>query len=339
MSIDIAIIGAGGYTGRELIAILKKQLTLRVVHISSEKYIGQKLESVFPNISGDTDLVFKSHNDAIPDDLPVFLATPDEFSLEKVPELLKEKRPFVDLSGAFRLNNKDIWERVYGTKHTSFNVMEAGIVYGLPEIFRAEIKKTKSIANPGCYPIASIIVINHLKELRADLISISIQASSGTSGAGGRVEGGDFAFTNVYENFRAYKILGHQHEPEIAQYAASGLENGIACPITFTPHLLPLRRGILSTIILHWKHKAPQDLEERFRELSKNELFIRFYDKPEDIELIKVQNTNYLDIGLRSRDNITVVVCALDNLVKGAAGQAIQNMNLILGLSESNALL
>lgn len=339
MSIDLIILGAGGYTGRELIRLLQKHPDFNPVHITSEKYAGKKLGAVFPEL-GNGELSFKRHGEALPSGLPVFLATPDEISLERVPELLDRGQSFVDLSGAFRLHDQEKWEEAYARKHSAFELTgKDNIVYALPELFRDKIKNAKALANPGCYPTSAILPLASLGELRKELLSISIHACSGISGAGGRVEGDGFAFTRVYENFRAYKILKHQHEAEIEEYACLGLEPAAHCPLSFTPHLLPVFRGILSTIVLHWKGEAPKNLANIFRDLAQRESFFRFYEEAEEVELSKVQKTNYLDLGLRSRASITVMMSALDNLVKGAAGQAIQNMNLMLELPESRGLL
>ena len=338
MSIDLVVLGAGGYTGQELIRLLHKHPALNPVHITSEQYAGKELSAVFPKL-GPSKLTFKKHTEALPKALPVFLAAPNEISLKRVPELIERDHPLVDLSGAFRLHDQQKWEEAYGMEHSAFELVESTMVYGLPELFRDKIKKAKALANPGCYPVSAILPLAALGELRKELLSISIQACSGISGAGGRVEGGGFSFAHVYENFRAYKILKHQHEPEIEEYASSGLGTPLSCPLTFTPHLLPVYRGILSTIVLHWKGKAPSSLADIFRTLAQKETFFRFYEEPEEVELSKVQATNYLDLGLSSRNSITVINSALDNLVKGAAGQAIQNMNLMLGLEESAGLL
>ncbi len=178
-----------------------------------------------------------------------------------------------------------------------------------------------------------------LQRLRSEVID----AKTGVSGAGGRTEDGGFLFHKVYENFRAYKILSHQHQPEIEEYAAAGLpgseKHTARVPVVFTPHLLPLYRGILSTIVLIWDGPAPADLADRFRERCAAEPFLRFCETPEAVELSRVQNTNYVDLGLRSDGATTVIVSAIDILVKGAAGQAIQNLNLMLGLPETAGLL
>ncbi len=338
---DVAILGAGGYTGKELLCLLKRHPYLQATHITSDRHAGRNLGVIFPDL-GESKLVFKKHNEPLPKNIPVFLATPNDISLKKVPYLINEGHRLVDLSGAFRLHDKEIWEQVYGLEHTAFEQMK-DICYGLPELFREKISKAKAIANPGCYPTSVIFPLIALGILRKRLVSIAIQSCSGVSGAGGRVEGGGFPFAQVYENFRAYKILSHQHEAEMQEYAMHGLQldKEEVCPLTFTPHLLPIHRGILSTIVLHWDNPAPEkdELKSLLSKLANNESFLRFYANPEDVQLTNVQYTNYLDIGIRSRDRVTIIVSAIDNLIKGAAGQAIQNMNLLLQLPETAGLL
>ncbi|MCE9600302.1 MAG: N-acetyl-gamma-glutamyl-phosphate reductase, partial [Spirochaetia bacterium] len=204
-------------------------------------------------------------------------------------------------------------------------------VFGIPELFRDKIKTAALVANPGCFPTGVIVPLRQLSGFKDEILGISIDAKSGVSGAGGRTEDGGFAYTSVYENFRAYKILGHQHWPEIVEYGAPELEDRIV----FTPHLLPLFRGILSTITIFWKTDAP-DLNSVFKNLKQP--FVRVLSTPEEVQLNRIQHTNYLDVGLRSRGKQTVIVTALDNLVKGAAGQAIQNLNLMAGIEETTGL-
>ena len=345
---EVAILGAGGYTGRELLRLLQQHPVLKATQITSDKYSGENLSTIFPehNISK---LKFQKHDAPLKARIPIFLATPNDISLIKVPELMEGKHPLVDLSGAFRLHNQKTWENSYKMPHTAFTKMSQ-IVYGMPELFREEIKEVGAIANPGCYATAAILPLTPLvTKYRNELHSISIQASSGVSGAGGRIESGGFPFSKVYENYRAYKVLRHQHEPEIIEYTLTNpytsSKNNIVPSdsdtlLTFVPHLLPIHRGILCTTVLHWKGVAPtQEIETILQQKMDTEHFMRLRNSPEDICLSDVQYTNYIDIGLRSQNSTTVIISAIDNLVKGAAGQAIQNMNLILGLPEEMGLL
>lgn len=335
---DIAILGAAGLTGKELLTLLVGHPYMNPVHITSNQHTGQRIGSVFPQLDGRFDLEFKSHEEPLPYGIPVFLAVPNQTSLELVPELLKKGHRIVDLSGSYRLHNKEIFSRYYKLDHTSFELMEQQ-VFGIPEIFRDKIRSTNLLSNPGCYSTGSILPLYLLDEYRNDVESVVISAASGVSGAGGRVEDAGFSFNGVHENFRAYKILKHQHLPEIEEYSATGMENGFGFPFIFTPHLLPLYRGILSTIVVKWKSGAPESLLDHFRRKTESEPFLRVRNTPEEIQLSSVQETNFLDLSCISEGDHTVIVSALDNLQKGAAGQAIQNLNLMLGYSETDGLL
>ncbi len=366
MKTEISILGAGGFTGRELLKILASHSRMKAALITSDKYAGRRISEVFPDLAhlyqGSDDILFSPNSASPPADSPVFLAVPNDTSLKAVPELLNKGCRIVDLSGSYRLNNRDVFEKYYKLKHDSWHLMEHA-VYGLPEIFRESVKHTRLVSNPGCYTTSAILPLFFLGEKRNLIQSVSIASGSGVSGAGGRVEDGGFSFQSVHENYRAYKILSHQHQPEIEEYAfyAMNSENQYPLPgqaltadpnapvknrwvgkppvpLNFTPHLLPLYRGILTTATVFWK-ETPGDITDLFRSKAETEPFIRFYNSPEEVELSKVQNTNYLDIGLRTEGLITVIVSALDNLQKGAAGQAVQNMNLLLGFSETDGLL
>lgn len=340
---DIAILGAGGYTGRELLVLLDRHPHLAPVHITSDQHAGKTVGEVFPDLAHLkwSALPFARHADPIPDGIPVFLATPNQQSAELAPKLRSQGRAVVDLSGSFRLKDPAVFQTVYGFSHPNWD-WTARSVFGLPELFREEIRNAhregKILANPGCYPTS---VLAALLPLRAQLPSaahIVVDSKSGVSGAGGRVEDAGFAFAGVYENFRAYKILKHQHEPEILAW--TNAMSGSEVDLVFTPHLLPVFRGILSTIVILWK-TAPDEavLLHTASELSEKEPFLRMRGAPEEVELRKVQHTNFVDFGLRTRGNKTVIVSAIDNLVKGAAGQAIQNLNLMLDLPETAGLL
>ena len=331
MSQEVAILGAGGATGGELLHLLEAHPKLKVTHITSDQYSGKLSTEIFPKLQK-TKLKFSPHSEKLPQGIPIFLATPDKISIERVPQLIEEENPFVDLSGAFRLHDKKVWENSYKQKHIAFECMEK-VVYGMPEIFKKDIITSKTIANPGCYPTSIILPLRAIENFLGQIEFISVSSSSGVSGAGGRVENGGYSFVQINENFRAYKILRHQHESEIKEYAK------INFPFVFTPHLLPIYRGILSTIQIYWKVKAPEAIKESMYNFSKDKTFLRFYEDPESVHLSKVQNTNFLDFGVRSREKTSIIISAIDNLIKGASGQAIQNMNLILGWEEDLGLL
>ncbi|HBS06944.1 MAG TPA: N-acetyl-gamma-glutamyl-phosphate reductase [Leptospiraceae bacterium] len=343
--IPVSIFGGAGLTGRELLTWLRHHPGVRPVFVTSDQHAGASVEQVFPEISEFPDLKFSRHSDPCPPDSVAFLATPNKTSMELVPELLKQNLKVIDLSGSFRIPEKQLFEKYYGMEHTAFSVMNRA-VYGMPELFREKIKTAQFVSNPGCYPTGSILPLlllgNHRKEIR----QVIIDAKSGVSGAGGRTEDSGFAFQNVYENFRAYKVLKHQHTPEIQIYSLEGMprfrgpeESGDGPYLVFTPHLLPIYRGILSSIVVEWKSGPPADLEKTLKNAASSEPFLRFLDSPEQVELRRVQHTNFVDFGIRTMGNVTIIVSAIDNLVKGAAGQAIQNMNLMCGLDETAGLL
>ncbi len=334
----VSIIGAGGLTGRELLGLLSTHDQFEVVHITSDKVSGKKISEVFPNLRFKNDLVFKKHSDEIPKDSLVVLAVPNEVALEFVPKLLQRGQKVIDISGAYRLHDKSIFEKYYKLKHTSFELMDK-VVFGIPEMFREQIYGADFVSNPGCFATSSILPIYMLGQLREKIsASIVIDSKSGVSGAGGRTEDIGFSFTNTYENFRAYKILSHQHTPEIEEYAKQKL-NGNLKKIIFTPHLLPVYRGILSTIVIQFeKNISKIEIQNEYIKFA-HEPFIKFIQEPEMIELKNIQNSNFLEIAYSIEENILVIVSALDNLVKGAAGQALQNMNLMCKFEEKKGLI
>lgn len=332
----LAIIGAGGLTGKELTSLLAHHPHFQLVHITSNQVNGKHIREVFPDLNHLPDLVFHKHDETVPDDTHIVLATPNEVSLEKAPEFLNQGRKVIDLSGTFRLHNQSKFESAYKFKHTQWEWMDK-VVFGIPELFREKIKHAPFVSNPGCYATSAILPIAILGNLRNQIQGpVIVDAKSGVSGAGGRTEEIQYAYTHVYENFRAYKVLSHQHEPEMEEYA---FVNAEPKEILFTPHLLPVYRGILSTIYIPFsKPVDAKEIEEKLQSVAQKEPFIRFYKTPEEIELKKVQNTNFLDIGFKVKGNTLVIVSALDNLQKGAAGQALQNLNLMFGYPETEGL-
>jgi N-acetyl-gamma-glutamyl-phosphate reductase len=331
---EVSIIGAGGLTGKELISLLRNNPNFQISHITSNKTFGQKLSDVFPDAKLKKDLIFKKHEDEIPKNSLVVLAVPNEASLELAPKLLDKGYKVIDISGAYRLHNQNLFEKYYKLEHTSFHLMDT-VVFGLTEIFREKIKNSNFVSNPGCFATSSILPIYMLGELRNHIKSkIIIDAKSGVSGAGGRTEDVGFSFTNTYENFRAYKILNHQHTPEIEEYSSTGLKSNLP-RIIFTPHLLPVYRGILSSFVIEFeKNISENEILNEFKKFE-SETFIKFKKTPEEIELKNVQNTNFIELSFRVDQNILVIISALDNLQKGAAGQAMQNMNLMCGHSDT----
>ncbi|WCL50969.1 N-acetyl-gamma-glutamyl-phosphate reductase [Leptospira sp. GIMC2001] len=334
--VELSIIGAGGLTGRELIKLLNYHPKFKLVHITSNQLNGKKFQECYPQDKFKKEMNFHSHTDPIPKDSTVVLATPNEVSMEMAPRLLKQGHKVIDLSGSFRLHDKGLFEKYYKFTHAEFDLMEK-VVFGIPEIYRNELKLSNFVANPGCYATGSLLPIRLLSDIHNKISgSIIIDAKSGVSGAGGRTEDIGFSFTNTAENFRAYKILAHQHEPEIQEYATA---NQKKIDIVFTPHLLPVYRGILATIYIQTDSETAKKIPEILKTKCESEIFLRYYNSPEEIEIKNVQNTNYLDMSAKVRDGMVVIVSALDNLLKGAAGQALQNLNLMHGFEEDLGLL
>ncbi|MBA2859086.1 N-acetyl-gamma-glutamyl-phosphate reductase [Methanococcus maripaludis] len=333
----VSIIGGTGYTGSELLRLLSNHDEVEVVNVTSRKEAGKNLTDYHPqvrNLCNYNDLKFQN---IAPEDIDsdiVFCATPHGASMAIVPTLHEKGINVIDLSGDYRFEDIDMYESWYGLKHSG-KIDSA--VYGLPELHREKIKKSKTIANPGCYPTGAILsmaplVANDLVEDR-----IIFDSKSGVSGAG--VEASQTThFANVNENIGPYKITKHRHSPEIGkelQYLAN--KN---LKVSFTPHLLPVTRGILTTAHSFLKEDiSPIDVIEIYEEFYKDEFFIRIFEEGMP-SLTGVRGTNFCDIGGFEIDQYgrIVVVSAIDNLVKGASGQAIQNMNIIMGFDEKEGL-
>lgn len=334
---QIAIIGAGGLSGKELIRLLMNHPELELCHITSDAEAGKSLNEVFKDLPlKQTELKFKRHEDPIPQDAIVALAVPNQVALQQVPGLLAKGHKVVDFSGAFRIHDAAVFKQFYGLEQTSPETL-AKAAFGIPEIFREKIISSQLVANPGCYPTSVIYPLYTLGDIRKNIAMISISSGSGISGAGGRTEDAGFSFNSVAENYRAYKVLGHQHEPEIKEYSLLNVDQSVE--LVFTPHRLPLFRGILSTTTILFKSTPDKAaIENAFAKMAQ-ETFIRAYKTPEEISIKNVVSTNYLDVSYRIRGNAMIMVTALDNLVKGAAGQALQNINLMLGMDETLGLL
>lgn len=333
--INVGIVGVTGYAGEELIGILLKHPDVRITDISAKIAKPQKISEIFPKFKNRIDLIC-----AEPDLKKisakcglVFLALPHTVSMELVPGLLKMEKRVIDLSADYRLKNVKIYEKFYCTKHKDNSNISAA-VYGLPEIYRLKIKSAKLIANPGCYPTVSILALAPVMALGlVDLNSVIIDAKSGVTGAGRKLAEG-FLFSEINEDFKAYKVNVHQHSPEINQEVSKLAGKQVS--VTFVPHLLPLSRGILATVYL--KKKKTQDLLSLYKNFYKKEPFVRIKEKGNFPRLKDVVNTNYCDIGINDSEDGVIIIAAIDNLLKGAAGQAVENMNIMYGIPEQTAL-
>jgi N-acetyl-gamma-glutamyl-phosphate reductase len=337
----IAIAGASGYAGAELVRLAAAHPYFDIAAVTSEKSAGQPVASVFPSLTGVVQHTFEA---LAPEALAeradaLFLALPHTKSQEPVALCMKAGKLVVDLSADYRLKSVAAYEQWYQTPHAHPALLQEA-VYGLPELHRSAIAKAKLVASPGCYPTAAILQLAPLfaKGL-VQLDSIVIDAKSGVSGAG-RSPALPYHFPEAHESLEPYKIGKHRHIPEIEQELSGVMETPGAVTIAFTPHLVPMNRGILSTAYCKLKTeiKLPE-LRALYREFYKGERFIRLY---EDIipNPRYIKGSNFCDIGVYAdqRAGWVVTVAAVDNLVKGAAGQAIQAMNLMMGIPEETGL-
>ena len=337
----IAIAGASGYAGAELVRLTIAHPSFTIAAVTSEKSAGQPISSVFPSLKGMSEHRFEA---LAPDALAeradaVFLALPHTKSQDPVAICVKAGKPVVDLSADYRLQNVGTYEKWYQTSHAHPHLLPEA-VYGLPELHRNAIAKSKLVASPGCYPTAAILQLAPL--FARGLVqpeTIVIDAKSGVSGAG-RSPALAYHFPEAHESLEPYKIGQHRHTPEIEQELSGLLESREAVTVTFTPHLVPMNRGILSTAYCKLVRTMPlSDLRDLYRDFYKGERFVRFH---EDVvpNPRYIKGTNYCDLGVYTdpRAGWVVTVAAVDNLVKGAAGQAIQAMNLMLGIPEDIGL-
>lgn len=337
--IKVGIVGISGYSGFTALEILLRHKGVRVSYVSANNTTG-KVADIWPKLAGQTNLYCGTYELKKAVELcdAVILAVPHTVSMQLAPELLKAQKKVIDLSGDYRLKSKEDYKKWYGTNHVdNKNLKEA--VYGLPELYREDIKKASLISNPGCYPTAGVLALAPVVAAYAkDISSVIIDAKSGVSGAGRKVKL-DFVFPETNENFKAYKVLKHQHEPEIALYLSKLAGKNIN--INFVPHLLPINRGILETIYVHLK--KPVGLHEAHKMVQKfykTEPFVRLVPLGQQPEIKNVAYTNFCDIGLAASEDgkLLCITSAIDNLLKGASGQAVQNLNIMYGFKETEGL-
>lgn len=338
--IKVGIIGSTGYAGQEIVRLILNHKDAEVVWYGSRSYIDKKYYEVFGNM-------FRIVDDKCLDDNMeelakavdvIFTATPQGLCASLVNEEILNKVKIIDLSADFRIKDVKVYEKWYGLEHKSPQFIDEA-VYGLCEINREKIKGARLIANPGCYTTCSILSFYPLlKEGLIDPNSIIIDAKSGTSGAGRGAKVNNL-FCEVNENIKAYGVLTHRHTPEIEEQL--GYAAGEPLKIIFTPHLVPMNRGILVTGYANLKQSLTYEtVRVAYDKYYADEKFIRVLDQNVCPETRWVEGSNYVDVNFKidERTNRIVVMGALDNIVKGAAGQAIQNMNLIFGLPESEGL-
>jgi N-acetyl-gamma-glutamyl-phosphate reductase len=335
----VGIVGATGYTGVELLRLLVQHPEVEVTVLTSQKYAGVPIDQVFPSLTGRLQIKCEELTiDRISQKVDfIFTAVPHKTAMETVPLFYQKGKRVVDLSADFRFKDPEVYERWY-QKHTCVDLLPES-VYGLPELHREEIKNAKIVGNPGCYPTGALIgLIPLIKDGMISYENIVIDSKSGVSGAGRDVVLGSL-FCEVNEGVKAYKIFDHRHLPEIEQELGQLAQKKII--VTFVPHLIPMDRGILTTIYVNFTKKVnTEDALKIFNEYYEKEPFIRIYPKGKIPNTKDVRGSNYCDIGVivNESDSRVVIVTAIDNLVKGASGEAVQNMNIMLGYPETMGL-
>ena len=336
MKKKIGIVGATGYTGVELLRLLVNHPGVEIAYVTSRENAGSRVDAMFPNLRGYLDLEFSAPaNEQLAECDLVFFATPNGVAMKSAQVLLDAGVKVIDLAADFRIKDIALWEKWYGMQHASPQLVEEA-VYGLPELNREQVKQARLIANPGCYPTAVTLGLLPLIENKlVDLEQIIADTKSGASGAGRKAEVHTL-LCEAGDSFKAYAVSGHRHQPEIAQT----LSNLAGCPInpTFVPHLLPMIRGIHAT--LYATLTTEVDLQPLYEARYAAETFVDVLPSGSHPETRSVRGANFCRIAVHRPQygKHVVVLSVIDNLVKGAAGQAVQNMNLMLGFAEDTAL-
>ncbi len=337
--IKAAVLGATGYAGIELVRLLTSHPDVELCVLGSKSFAGQKINDIYENFSH---ILEKECTEVALDEVAkcdiAFCALPHGASKDVIPAIVERGVKVIDLSGDFRYDSLDVYENWYGQKHSSPELLKEA-VYGLCELYRDKVKDARLIGNPGCYTTCSIMGAYPMLKLgmgRAE--NIIIDAKSGVTGAG-RGLGLAYHFCECTENSKAYKVATHRHTSEIEQELSKAAGEEVI--VSFTPHLIPQKRGILSTIYINLNDNySTEELVEAYRNFYKDEFFVRILDAGKLPETKNVCGSNFVDIGIVKdpRLNRAVVVSAIDNIVKGAAGQAVQNMNIMFGLDEKTGL-
>lgn len=338
--IKAAIIGATGYVGQELFRILYSHPNVEVTKVTSVSYTGKKYSDVYKNFNGITELECSEGDvEKIAEECDViFIALPHGIASKSVTPSVLDKCKVIDIGADFRIKDKNVYEKWYGVEHFGEEVLKEA-VYGLCEIHGEEVKKARLVANPGCYTTCSILSLYPLvKDGLIDTNTIVIDAKSGVTGAGRKPDLGT-SYCECNESIKAYKVASHRHTPEIEQELS--IAAGKDIKLIFTPHLTPMNRGILATCYAKLNNNVNYEtLEKAFDKYYSNKKYIRLLKEGNFPETNKVKGSEYVDIGfaIDERTNSVIVIGAIDNLVKGAAGQAVQNMNLMFSFDESTAI-
>lgn len=342
--ISVGIVGGTGYTGVELVRILLRHPNVQIKALTSRTEVGMRVDAMFPSLRGLTDLEFSNvDQDVLNQCDVVFFATPHGVAMKQARDLVDAGVKVIDLAADFRLKNTTEFEKWYGMPHACPDLLEES-VYGLPEINREAIKTARIIGNPGCYPTTVQLGILPLLKAQEQLVqfdTLIVDAKSGVSGAGRKVET-SLLFSESSDNFKAYGVKGHRHHPEIVQgLDAISQQKGWFDQMIFVPHLVPMIRGMFTTMYLKLTEQGKQaDLQALFESAYATEPFVDVMPAGSLPETRSVRGANQLRIALYRPNNgdTLVILVVQDNLVKGASGQAVQNMNLMFGLAETTGL-
>ena len=338
--IKAGIIGATGYAGQELVRLLLQHKDVDIVWYGSRSYVDQKFSSVFGNVFKIVEDICKGDDlEKLAEEADViFTATPQGYLAGVLTESVLSKAKVIDLSADYRIKDVATYEKWYGIKHKSPQFIDEA-VYGMCELNRDKVKKARLVANPGCYPTCSTLSIYPLaKAGLIDMSTLIIDAKSGTSGAGRGAKVPNL-YCEVNENIKAYGVATHRHTPEIEEQL--GYASGGQVTLNFTPHLIPMNRGILITAYASYKKGVTEEqIRKAYEDAYKDEYFVRVLEPGVCPETKWVEGSNFVDVNVKvdERTHRVIMMGAMDNITKGAAGQAVQNMNIMFGLSEQEGL-
>lgn len=337
--VKVGIVGGTGYTGVELLRILAQHPQADVQAITSRSEAGVRVDEMYPNLRGFYDLAFSEPDvNVLTACDVVFFATPHGVAMSMAQELTAAGVKVIDLAADFRITDLDVWSKWYGFEHTCPDIMQK-VAYGMPELFRDEIKKADVIANPGCYPTSILLALKPLIE--ADAIELKSIVADGKSGVSGAGKGANVAMlaAEMSESFKAYGVAGHRHLPEMKDKLQILAKQNVG--LTFVPHLVPMIRGMESTIYATLKKDLSQaELQELFEKTYANEGFVDVMPAGSlpETRMVKGSNMCRMSVYRPQGEDLVVVTSVIDNLVKGAAGQAVQNMNILFDLPENSGL-
>ncbi len=335
--VNAAVIGASGYSGGELLKILLKHPGVDLTHLIGASTVGKRLDALNPFFRTKTDLTIEAYDLEILKSMDfVFLALPHGEAMKRVPELVDAGVRTIDFSGDFRCASPAVYEHWYGLPHCAPDYLPRA-VYGLPELYKEEIQRCRLLANPGCYPTSAILALAPI--VAQDFVNsdaIAITSMSGTSGAGRKADL-SLMFSECNETVKAYKVGTHQHTPEIA--AVLERLAGRKLEVVFIPHLVPLTRGIYTTISLPLTRTPDQDeITALYQDFYQDAPFVRVLEMPPQIRWVSGTNSCDIHVAVDMTQRFVTITAAIDNLLKGAAGQAVQNMNIMAGFPEQEGL-